>query len=124
MNARAEIKTRRREGVLTVPVGAVTSRSEGSDEITGEEEDENAVQDSEAEANRELEEVVYVLRPDGTVEKRTVTTGIQDFNYFEIIRGLKVGERVVTGPNTVVGSTLRTGTKVAVVKRGQLFQTK
>ena len=124
MNARADIKTRKREGVLSVPVGAVTSRVKGSDDKTANEKDENAVEDPNVAANNELEEVVYVLKADGTVEKRVVNTGIQDFNYFEISGGLKEGEQVVTGPNTAVGSTLQTGSKVRVVKKDQLFQTK
>ncbi|HEX8315256.1 MAG TPA: efflux transporter periplasmic adaptor subunit, partial [Flavisolibacter sp.] len=74
--------------------------------------------------DNELEEVAYVIKPDGKVEKRVVVTGVQDFNYFEITGGLKEGEQVVTGPNTAIGTTLRTGKKVAVVKRDQLFQTK
>lgn len=124
MNARADIKTKKREGVLSVPVGAVTSRAKGSDDNTEAKKGDNEVEDPNAVVNMELEEVVYVMKRDGTVEKRTVTTGIQDFNYFEITSGLKDGEQVVTGPNAVVGSTLRTGNKVQVVKREQLFQTK
>lgn len=124
MNARADIKTKRKEGVLSVPVGAVTSRAKGSDDNLDAKKSENEVEDPNASANNELEEVVYVMKTDGTVEKRVVTTGIQDFNYFEIKSGLKEGEQVVTGPNAVVGSSLRTGNKVQVVKKEQLFQTK
>lgn len=124
MNARAEIKTRRREGVLSVPVGAVTSRVKGSDDNLGTKKAENEVVDNNETIGNELEEVVYVMKADGTVEKRVVVTGIQDFNYFEITSGLKEGEQVVTGPNTAVGTTLRTGKKVRVVKREQLFENK
>ncbi|RYZ30301.1 MAG: HlyD family efflux transporter periplasmic adaptor subunit [Chitinophagaceae bacterium] len=123
MNARADIKTKRKEGVLTVPVGAVTSRPQGADEKQEDKksENENSTVD---ETNDDLDEVVYVVKADKTVEKRVVTTGIQDFNYFEIISGLKEGEQVVTGPNTAVGTTLRTGKKVAIVKKEQLFENK
>jgi HlyD family secretion protein len=123
MNARADIKTKRKEGVVTVPVGAVTSRPEGSDdkgEANKRDNDNNAT----VESAGDLEEVVYIVRADKTVEKRTVTTGIQDFNYFEITNGLKEGEQVVTGPNTAVGTTLQTGKKVAIVKKEQLFENK
>ena len=123
MNARADIKTRRREGVLTIPVGAVTSRAQGSDENLQEKKSDNNVEDTNAEGN-ELEEVVYVMKTNGTVEKRVVATGIQDFNYFEITSGLKEGEQVVTGPNTAVGTSLRTGKKVKLVKKDQLFENK
>lgn len=124
MNARAEIKTRRREGVLSVPVGAVTSRVKGSDDNVENKKGENDVVDNNESTGNELEEVVYVMKADGTVEKRGVTTGIQDFNYFEVLSGLKEGEQVVTGPNTAVGTNLRTGKKVRVVKREQLFENK
>lgn len=123
MNARAEIKTKKREAVLSIPVGAVVSRPKGSDEIAEtkkEPEENNATEDTEN--NAELEEVVYVIRQDGAVEKRGVSSGIQDMSYFEITTGLKEGERVVTGPYIAVSKTLRTGQKVKVVSKEQLFQ--
>ena len=82
--------------------------------------DENATDETAG----ELQEVVYIIKADKTVEKRVVTTGIQDFNYFEITAGLKEGEQVVTGPNTAVGTNLRTGKKVLIVKKEQLFENK
>jgi HlyD family secretion protein len=124
MNARAEIKTKRREGILSIPVGAVTSRVKGSDDSLEDKKAENGAEGNDAAIDNELEEVAYVIKPDGKVEKRVVVTGVQDFNYFEITDGLKEGEQVATGPNTAIGTTLRTGKKVAVVKRDQLFQTK
>jgi multidrug efflux pump subunit AcrA (membrane-fusion protein) len=124
MNARADIKTKRKEGVLSVPVGALTSRIQGSDDILGDKKAENDNEVNNETAGDDLEEVVYVVKTDGTVEKRVVTTGIQDFNYFEITSGLKEGEQVVTGPNTAVSTNLRTGKKVAMVKREQLFENK
>jgi HlyD family secretion protein len=124
MNARAEIKTKRKDGVLCIPVGAVTARAKGSEEKTAETKDDNAVEDENAAADNELEEVVYVIKKDGTVEKRVVTTGIQDFNYFEITSGVKEGEQVVSGPNTAVSTNLRNGKKVTIVKREQLFENK
>ena len=74
--------------------------------------------------NDELEEVVFVMKSDGTVERRVVVTGIQDINYFEIKNGLNEGEQVVTGPNTAVSTTLRSGKKVKVVPKAQLFENK
>ena len=124
MNARADIKTKRKEGVISVPVGAVTSRVKGSDDHLSDKKNDNDVPQDEASITNELEEVVYVIRTDGIVEKRVVTTGIQDFNYFEITSGLKEGEQVVTGPNTAIGTNLRTGKKVKVVKKEQLFEKK
>ncbi|HVF97637.1 MAG TPA: efflux RND transporter periplasmic adaptor subunit, partial [Flavisolibacter sp.] len=110
MNARADIKTARRNNVLSIPVGAVVSRSKGKEESIDEMKkekvrDENVVE--EPEMTDELEEVVFVLKNDGTVEKRVVETGIQDMTYFEISKGLQAGEKVVTAPYTTVSKTLR-----------------
>ena len=123
MNARADIKTKKREAVLSIPVGAVVSRPKGSDENTRaeKEKDDDSSTDEET-VNDELEEVVYVIKTDGTVEKRVVTTGIQDINHFEITSGLKEGEKVVTGPYNAVSKTLRSGQKVTVVSKEKIFQ--
>jgi HlyD family secretion protein len=126
MNARADIKTRKRENVLSIPVGAVVSKPKGSEESAEDarksrtKEDDAAADD--AYSSDDLEEVVYVLKSDGTVEKRVVTTGIQDINHIEILSGLKEGEQVVTGPYNAVSKTLRSGKKVRVVSKDQVFQ--
>lgn len=126
MNASADIKTRRKEAVISVPVGAVVSRTKGSEE-SGEEAmkekaaDENAINTEGAE-DADWEEVVFVLKGD-TVAKRVVTTGLQDRAYFEIIRGLAEGETVVTAPYGAVSKTLRTGKRVKVVSKDKLFET-
>lgn len=127
MNARAEIKTARHENVLSVPVGAVVSRPKGDDENLDKTKketvkDENAT--DETEATDELQEVVFVLKTDNTVEKRTVTTGLQDMTYFEILKGLQEGEKVITAPYSAVSKTLRSGAKVKVVSKDKLFETK
>ncbi|MBB1285259.1 efflux RND transporter periplasmic adaptor subunit [Flavisolibacter sp. BT320] len=124
MNARADIKTRKREDVLAVPVGAVVSKPKGEEgnssmaKVEGKED----VAGEETGFSEELEEVVYVIKQDGSVEKRVVVTGIQDINYFEITSGIKEGERVVSGPYSAVSKTLRSGNKVKVVSKDKLFQ--
>ena len=69
-----------------------------------------------------MEEIVYVLKPDNTTEKRVVKTGIQDMNYIEILSGLNVGEQVIIAPYNAISKTLRTGTKVKVVSKDKLFE--
>jgi HlyD family secretion protein len=68
-----------------------------------------------------LEEVVFVIGKD-KIEKRVVTTGIQDINNIEITSGLKEGEKIVTGPYNAVSKTLRSGSKVQVVSQEKLFE--
>ncbi|HEY1054543.1 MAG TPA: efflux transporter periplasmic adaptor subunit, partial [Emticicia sp.] len=38
---------------------------------------------------------VFVLRKDGKAEKRTVKVGLANFDYVEIIEGIKPGETVI-----------------------------
>ena len=126
MNARADIKTRRKENVLSIPVGAVTSKPKGRDETAADAKKKNGSEDDTTTDDNvetdDLEEVVYVIKTDGTVDKRVVTTGIQDINHIEISSGLKEGEQVVTGPYSAVSKNLRSGTKVRVVSKDQVFQ--
>jgi HlyD family secretion protein len=70
----------------------------------------------------DIEEVVFVLKGDGTVEKRTVTTGVQDMNFIEIRSGLKQGEQIITAPFDAINKTLKSGDKVTIVAKDKLFQ--
>jgi RND family efflux transporter MFP subunit len=46
----------------------------------------------------------FVLLPrDGTAEKRWVTTGIRDDNYWEIVAGVREGDEVIVGDATTTG---------------------
>ena len=56
-------------------------------------------------------ETVYVVK-DNTVEQRTVTTGLTNADYIEIVSGLQPGETVVTAGQ----SNLVNGAKVKIVK--------
>jgi HlyD family secretion protein len=130
MNASADIKTRRKDGVVAVPITSVAARVKGSDKNledkkkeTKKPEDESAEDETDT-VTDELEEVVFVLKPDGMVEKRVVKTGIQDINYIEILNGLKPGEQVVTAPYNAVSKTLKSGTKVTVTTKEKLFEKK
>lgn len=132
MSASADIQTKRHVDVLSVPINAVTTREKGSDVSVnarkeGMKKDEEKKDEEESKsggATDELEEVVYVLQPDNTVKKVVVKTDIQDINHIEITSGLKAGEQVITGPYTVVSKLLKTGNKVKVVPKEQLFETK
>lgn len=132
MNASADIKTRRVDNVLAVPITAVNARVKGSDKSMADKkkedqeskgEDENSM-NTDYSSDDELEEVAFILQPDETVKKVVVKSGIQDINYIEIKDGLKVGDEVVIGPYNAVSKTLKDGTKVKVVPRDKLFEKK
>jgi HlyD family secretion protein len=128
MNASADIKTRRVTNVIAVPITSVAARVKGSDQNIDEKKKEKKKDGEETEedatsvaAADELEEVVYVVKKDGTVEKRVVKTGIQDISYIEILTGLQDGEDVVSAPYNAISKTLRSGKKVTVVPKDKLF---
>lgn len=127
MNASADIKTKRKDNVVSVPIAAVAARVKGSDKsVADEKKEKEKGKDPDAEevsiSGDELEEVVFVIKPDGTVEKKTVTTGIQDMNFIEITTGLKEGEQIVTAPFDAVNKTMKSGDKVNIVPKDKLFQ--
>lgn len=133
MNASADIKTRRVDNVLAVPIAAVNARVKGSDQSMADKKkekeaskDENDKQNQEGVtvANDELEEVAFILQADGTVKKMVVKTGVQDINYIEIISGLKEGDKVITAPYAAVSKELKDGMKVKEVTREELFEKK
>jgi HlyD family secretion protein len=130
MNASADIKTRTKPGVVAVPITSVAARVKGSDATIADKKkeaskrDEEDTEAAEVVSGDDLEEVVFVLKEDATVEKRVVTTGIQDINYIEVLSGLKTGEKVVTGPYNAISKTLKPGAKVQVVEKEKLFEKK
>ncbi|MER3499014.1 MAG: efflux transporter periplasmic adaptor subunit [Chitinophagaceae bacterium] len=130
MNASADIKTKRKDNVLAVPINAVAARVKGSDksiedkkkeEKKNKAEEEGLDENTNAVSSDELEEVVFIIGKEGKVKKAVVQTGIQDINYIEIISGLKEGDEVVTGPYNAISKTLKEGNKVKVVPKDKLF---
>lgn len=132
MNASADIQTKRHSNVISIPINAVTTREKGSDNAVNSGKssfDKKPEEGSDAEAvnnakTDDLEEVVYILQPDGKVKKTVVKTDIQDINHIEITSGLKEGDEVVTGPYSTVSKTLKDGTKVKVTSKDKVFDKK
>jgi len=129
MNASADIKTKRLDNVLSVPITSVNARVKGSDKTIADKKKDDTKAKGEDAVNQqaevvdvdELEEIVFVLLADGTVKKVVVKSGIQDINYIEVVRGLKEGDEVVTGPYSAISKDLKDGTKVKVVAKDKLF---
>ncbi len=128
MNASADIKTKRKDNIVAVPISAVNTRVKGSDKSLADtkKEKEAEKQGSSDENNnlaaQSMEEVVFIRMNDGSVKRRVVTTGIQDINYIEVTKGLQPGDEVVTGPYSVISQTLKDGNKVKVVSKDDLFK--
>ena len=126
MTASADIQTKTHSNVLSVPINAVTTREKTADtSAAGKKAVDSAdPADKVIGAGGGLDEVVFLLQPDKTVKQVKVKTSIQDINYIEIVQGLKEGDEVITGPYGTVSKILKTGTKVKVVPKEQLFEVK
>ena len=132
MSASADIQTKTKTNVLSVPLNAVTTRSnkpdskpapDKKDDKKKDEKDDNTdVKAKTAPAADSFDEVIFALQKDGTVKQLKVKTGIQDINNIELIDGLKSGDEVVIAPYTVVSKTLKTGDKVKVVAKDKLYE--
>jgi len=131
MSASADIQTKTKTNVLSVPLNAVTTRSNKPDTKPTTDKKDDKKEDKEdntdnkpkaAPAADSFDEVVFALQKDGTVKQLKVKTGIQDINNIELIDGLKNGDEVVIAPYTVVSKTLKTGDKVKVVAKDKLYE--
>jgi HlyD family secretion protein len=129
MSASADIQTKTKANVLSVPLNAVTTRSKkdeapksGGDKKSDKPAEANASGDNKA--DDDIEEVVFVLQKDNTVKKLKVKTAVQDLNFIEVLEGIKAGDQVVTGPYNTVSKLLKEGDKVKVVEKDKLYEDK
>jgi HlyD family secretion protein len=126
MSASADIQTKTKLNVLSVPINAVTTRDKNDSTKGSKKVADPSANNTTTPANSvdDLDVVVFVKGADNKVTKVKVKTGIQDINYIEITSGLKAGDEVITGPYDVVSKTLKNGMQVKVVDKKELFETK
>ena len=119
MSATVDIQTDIKDDILSVPIQAVTTRSDSviSEEIASFEQEEENTDDD------EISEVVFITE-DGKAVLRIISTGIQDNNYIEISEGLQLDEEVIVAPYTAISNKLKTGSLIEVVDKDDLFNTK
>jgi HlyD family secretion protein len=117
MSATVDIQTNRRTNILSIPIQAVTTRSDTTDVGT---EGEFIV-----DAEEDLKEVVFVVDEVLLmVFQREVETGIQDNNFIEIILGLDPEEKVVVAPYSAISRRLADSSLVEIVTRDELFESR
>ncbi len=92
MSAKVEILVQQLKDVIIVPVTVV--------------------------ANRQGKKVCFVLKPDGSVEERVVTTGAFDDTFVQIVEGLEEGEEVLLNPPRIT----ETGSGRESRERSKRFQ--
>ena len=109
MSVTAEVETRSRKGVLTVPIQSVTTRLPAGGAVA------KPADGKPAEPVKPAE-VVFALEGDH-VKKVPVKTGISDSDFFEIVSGLSEGQQIVSGGYKAISKDLDDGKKVTVEKK-------
>jgi HlyD family secretion protein len=110
MSASVDILTKHVNNVLCVPINAVTTR----DMDTNQTENNNVV-------DNQIKEYVFVVNAANETDLVEIKTGVQDIQYFEIISGLKGGEKVIFAPYSEVANKLKKKQKVKIVDKKELF---
>jgi HlyD family secretion protein len=124
MSVSANIETRYRSNVLTVPIQSVTTRlPTNSPADTTNTTSTNAASTNTSATNSSAAkkadeppkpiEVVFIIEGDH-VKQVPVKRGISDDNFVEITDGLKEGQEVVSGGYKAINRDLEDGTKVTV----------
>lgn len=126
MTASVEIITNRKDGVLSVPLAAVTTRDpdkkDGGDK-TGPDNDQSGgdgdgdrgpqvTDNSKKVAEKKKDKVVVFVNEGGVAKMVEVKTGISDYDNIEILSGISENAEVVTGPFLVVSKRLKDGDKI------------
>ena len=119
LSATAKVTTATRNNVLTIPIQALTVRSQADLDASN---DKGAVQaaspqsdaSNQKERDREKQEVqgVFVIR-NRRAEFLPVETGVTGVTDIEVLKGLKAGDEIVTGSYKVL-RTMRPGATVKI----------
>jgi HlyD family secretion protein len=128
MSATVDIQTKTVQNVLTVPIQAVTTRSDTTEAKLekaekADKEGENVVTNTANETKKKdvsFTEYVF-LYENGKAKMVVVKTGIQDNTNIEILSGLKEKQEVITGPYRAVTKKLKDGDIVKKVDKKDLF---
>jgi HlyD family secretion protein len=116
MSATVDIQTQYEDGILTVPIQAVTTRVDTANVDF----DQSLPEDEKKSDKDKLLEVVFVYM-DGKVLQKEVKTGIQDDNYIQILEGLEENEEIVIAPYSAISKKLENEKIVEKVNKDELF---
>ena len=108
MSVTAEIETRSRKDVLSVPIQSVTTRLAPAPPKP-----EGEPRKGKSAEPVKPQEVVFILDGD-KVKSVPVKTGISDSDHYEILSGLTEGQEVVSGGYKAISKDLEDGKKVKV----------
>ena len=119
MSTTVDVFTETRDGVLKVPIQAVTAREkktlERDPDVEQPVEEENEEM-AENGKKKEMVEVVFCVVENHAVMK-PVKLGISDDMYYEVMEGLAEDDLVITGPFRLLSRTLKEDDLVSVKKK-------
>ena len=122
MSASVEVNTETRDGIISIPIQAVTVRNPDEKKNRGKAKMVSSTDDDEkVDDDDDLVEVVFLAIGDTTSMVRVVT-GIQDDSYIEILKGIKEGDEVISGPYTAISKKLKQGMTIQKVKEDELYK--
>ena len=121
LTATVDIQTNQAKA-MSVPIQAVTTRGADTQTPTSDNSDKSDSNKNQAKAKivAPSKEFVFVYSA-GKVKQVTVTTGIQNDSYIQILSGLKGGEEIVSAPYTAISKTLSDKMEVEKVDKSKLF---
>jgi HlyD family secretion protein len=115
MSVTAEIETRSRKDVLTVPIQCVTTRLPAGKAPPAKAEPAAPTPPPRKGKTEPVKPTEVVFLRDGDHAKMvTVKTGISDNDYFEIVSGLTEGQEVISGGYKAISKDLEDGKKITV----------
>lgn len=115
MTATVDIITERKTNIIAVPISAVVVKA---DTTSGRKTGAVVPKPENGSTVTEKKHECVFVKKDGKAELRVVSTGIQDNTNIEILKGVKKGDEVITGPYTLVSKELQAGDKVR--KQGEV----
>jgi HlyD family secretion protein len=115
MSTTVDVYTETRDGVLKVPIQAVTAREEKK--LKRNPDVEEPVEDDPGpdtdEKKKNMIEIVFCIE-DGHAVAKPIELGISDDMYYEVKEGLTEGDQVITGPFRILSRSLKEGDLVRV----------
>jgi len=111
MTANVEIRTNMKKDVISVPLEAITSRTDsiGNKKDTLKDKDNVPI------------DVVFVREGNVAIMKK-IKMGIQDSNYAEILEGVNLNDEVIVAPFFAVSKKLKDGQLIKVVSKEEIFK--
>ncbi len=110
MSTTVDIQTESKTDIVTVPIQAVTTRTDTTELMV-------------STTNDDIRTLVFVS--DGTYAlARDVKTGIQDNSYIEITSGISENEQIISAPFSAISKKLSDSTLIEVVKKEDLYKEK